>query len=199
MDVRELRKEVNALPQLSANVQKFQTNWLRPIRSNTNQHAPYINDLSNETKKQINTKLQSIQEHLSNIKNADQINDKLSMYMRYLVELKLANMQDNHSKAQVLSNRLASDDVLKMSTTISQIKQAQVSVSLIKNHYEEINDLLSKELSLDQTVHFLELPHQRYLATLLKTTQNHSKIISQIGRHFVPIAKKAAKRKRKHK
>ena len=57
-------------------------------------------------------------------------------------------------------------------------------------YYQEINDLLHKELSLEEAVFYMELPHRKYLANLQQTAQKHAVIVRDLGHHFVSLASK---------
>jgi hypothetical protein len=59
---------------------------------------------------------------------------------------------------------------------------------LLSQHYQEINQLLEKQLSLEEMIFYMSLPHRKYLNTLLKTAEQHQKIVRDLGRHFVTIA-----------
>ena len=45
MDLRDVKKEVEALPDINSTLKQFQNSWIKPIRSNTNQHISFINKL----------------------------------------------------------------------------------------------------------------------------------------------------------
>ena len=55
MDLRELKKEVHALPDFSEHLQKFQQNWIKPVRTNTNKHLPFLQKLPEEKNRKSTT------------------------------------------------------------------------------------------------------------------------------------------------
>ena len=193
MDLRELKKEVHELANIDENLKKFQENWLRPLRTNTNSHLPFIKKLDTETKLQLNRKLAKLQEDISKIKQGQMTNEKLTHYSRYLIEMRLTHLQGDNSKSEIITNRLLNDDFLNMRQTISEVKGFEESVQKLNQQYNEINELLQKRLSLEETLFFMELPHKLYLRNLMKTSQKQKVIIRNMGHHFVSIVKENKK------
>lgn len=190
MDLRALKKEVHSLPNIKQTLNELQNNWLKPIRSNTNSHLPFLNDLSQNTKKELNKKLAQYHESASVVNYGQTIQDKLQHYARYLIELKLTELQGDSSKSRLITNNFLNDDFLNIKQTIIEVKSFEKEVQKLSNHYQEINEMLHKELSLEQTLFLMDLPHKIYLHNLLKAAQQQKKIVRQIGRHFVTLAKK---------
>ena len=76
------------------------------------------------------------------------------------------------------------------------------NVDKLTNQYDDVNQLLSKELSLEESLFFMDLPHKKYLFNLQQTSKKQKKIVRHIGRHFVSLVKenkfkKNSKRKQK--
>jgi hypothetical protein len=189
MDLRVIKKEVEALPNLEKSMREFQNSWLKPIRKNTNQHLPFLKDLDNETKNQLTNKLLGLNESISLIKNSQVINEKLKHYSRYLIELKLTTFNNNQEKSKVITNQFLNDEFLNIKRTIHEVKHFDNHVQNLQEQYHEINDLLHKQLSLEETVFFMNLPHLKYLSTLVKTADKHKTITRHIGRHLVALTK----------
>ena len=168
MDLRDVKKEVEALPDINNTLKQFQDSWIKPIRSNTNQHLSFINKLSHEDKVEMNNKLLGLNESILNIKSSQVINEKLKQYARYLIELKLTTFNDNKEKSKVITNQFINDEFLNIKGTIREVKNFDTHVNNLHQQYHEINQLLQKKLSLEETVMFMELPHYRYLKSLLK-------------------------------
>ena len=190
MELRELKKEVHALPNVKENIEDFQENWVRPIRSNTNSHLPFLTNLSKELKKDVNRKMFEFHETLSEVKKGEFLHGKLRSYARYLIEMKLDTLRGNNTKSNLITNLLLNDDALSMKQTIAEVKSFDHSVKKMSKQYEEINTLLQKKLSLEEALFLMELPHKRYVYNLLETSKKQKKIVRHIGRHFVSLAKK---------
>ncbi len=189
MDLRTIKKEVLQLPNISKNAENLQKNWVKPIRSNTNAHLPFLKSLSPATKKHLNQKLASFHSTIFQLKQNEHLHNKLHHSTRYLIDLKLHNIRQNHTKSKILTNSLLNDDFMSIKQTIADVKSFDANVQKLHKQYHEINSLLQKELSLEEAVFFMDLPHKKYLHSLIKTSKQHKKIVRHIGRHFVKLAK----------
>ena len=197
MDLRELKKEVHSLPIIEHDLNKFQKNWIRPIRSNTNQHLPFLQNFNSETKKEINKKLEKFQNHLYLLKNAQLLQEQLRFSMRQIIELKLTTLKGDSTKAKLITNSLLNDDFVNMKNIINEISTLDKNVQELCTHYDEVNELLQKSLSLEESVFFMDLPHKLYLYNLVKTSQKQKTLVRRLGRHFVSLAKETQLRKRR--
>ena len=65
----------------------------------------------------------------------------------------------------------------------------------MNDHYDDITKLLNKKLSLEETVFLMEMPHHKYMQSLLKTSDRQKKIARDLGRHFIELAKKTHNKK----
>ena len=191
MDLREMKKEVQALPSIKKEVENFQESWLKPVRSNTNTHLPFLQNLPNEIKKELNQKLASFNSTLHQVKKSEEILTKLNTYSRYLIELKLTQFRGNEEKSRIITNSLLNDDFLNMKQTITEVKSFEDNAKLLSKQYEEVSELLRKHLSLEEMVFYMNLPHLKYLATLVKTSSEHKRIVRRMGREFVSLARES--------
>lgn len=189
MDLRSLKKEAHNLPDIHLQVAKLQKNWLKPIRSNSNSHLPFLKDLEKEKKQQINAKLAEFKSTLEAVKLGRQITQKLQYYSRHLIDMKLDEIRGESRKSKIITNHFLNDEFLNFKKTINEIKLFEQSVTLLQQQYLEINNLLEKELSLDESVQFMDLPHKQHLASLHKNMTQHKKLIKQIGTQFITLAK----------
>src|SRR3989338_3189166 len=106
MDLRQLKQNVHALPNVQENVEKFQQHWIKPLRSNTNSHLPFLQRLHLSTKKELNQKITLFYDTLGSVQQGDAVHEKLKSYAHCLVELKLATLRDDTAKATMLTNHL---------------------------------------------------------------------------------------------
>ena len=189
MDLRQIKKEVEGLPDINATLKQFQNQWIKPIRKNTNQHVPFVNKLNRNDKVEMNEMLLGLNDSILNIKSSQVINEKLKHYARYLIELKLTTFNNDHAKSKTITNQFINDEFFNIKGTIREVKNFDNHVNNLHQQYHEVNQLLHKKLSLEETVMFMELPHYRYLNSLLKIAGNHKKIIRHIGRHLVSLTK----------
>jgi len=190
MDLRSLKKEVHSLDSVHETVQQFHNNWIKPIRSNTNSHLPFIQNFSPETKKELNKKLVAFHDLLCKIKKGQDVTNKLQHYTRYLIDLKLTEMQGDHTKSMLITNNILHDEFFNIQNTISEVKAFDLHTQKLSVHYNEINMLIHKELSLDEAIFFMDLPHKKYLYNLLQIAKKHKNIVRQVGSHFVSLTRK---------
>lgn len=191
MDLRSLKKEVHELADIEKSIANFKDSWIKPLRSNTNSHLPFLKDLDGQTRKQLNKKVSLLQDKMSSVAAGQQINEKLKHYARYLIDMKLNLIQGNEQKSMIITNRLLNDEVLNIKKTISEVQQLEVEVSDLLKQYEEVNSLLQQNISLDETIFFMDMPHKMFLYNLQKTAQQQKRIVRQIGKNFVVLAKQA--------
>lgn len=196
MNLRDVKQEIRALKDIQEDLQEFQKNWIKPIKSNTNKHLPFLQDLSEETRIKINNHLKDLQDLFTSIHAAQIINEKLHYYSRYLVDLKLTTFRCDASKSKQITNRLLNDDVWSMKNIINEVKINQMSMRVLQKKYEVVNSLLEKDLSLENSIHFMELPHKKHLTNLIETSEKQRELVHALGKEFVKLAKTQKKVKK---
>lgn len=195
MDLRDLKKEVNTLPNLSEHLQKFQQHWIKTIKANTNKHLPYLQKLPEQKKQEINNKLFAVQQKLKELEHAQIINHKLQEYARYLIELKLTTLNGNKNKAHYITNLLLQDEFLSTTNLLHDIKYLEKNVKSVAYKYQHLNELIQKEASLEEAVFFMHLPHKEHLQILLATSRKQKALAKYLGEHFVQLAKQTRRKK----
>lgn len=188
MDLRELKKEVHKLPNVEKALQEFKDSWIKPLRSNSNSHLPFVKQLSPEARKELNKKLRNLNTH--DVKEGDIINQKLQHLSRYLIDMKLLTLRGYHTQSATVTSRILNDDFLNLRDTISHVQTFETSVQNLSTTYHEVNELLQKHLSLEEAIFFLDLPHKKYLQNLMKISQKQKTLVRKLGHHFVSLAKK---------
>ena len=181
------------LPNVEQAIVQFQEHWIKPIRTNGNYRFSFLEKMDVKTQKELKQKLADSQALCKEIKSSQAIHDKLSQYSRYLVELKLTSFRGDEKKSRVLTNQLLQDDHLRLSNTIAEIKNNEGKVQALEQKYHEVNALLEKHLSLEETLFLMELPHYKYLKNLLKITEKQKMIMRDLGHHFVSITQKGSR------
>jgi len=195
MDLRELKKETGSLPDLSEHLQKFQQHWIKPIRTNTNKNLPFLQNISENKKQEINDKLFAFQQKLKEVEHAQVVNQKLQEYAKYLIELKLTTLNGNRTKAHYITNLLLNDEFLNTRSLIHDIKYLEKNVKSITYKYHHLNELMQKEAPLEEAVGFMHLPHQEHLKTLLSTSRKQKLLVKYLGQHFVDLVKQTRRKK----
>lgn len=183
-----LKKEVELLPNLQEMATGLHDDWIKPLTAYPGTKAYFMQSLSVEKSQEVRKTLTEAQKHISTIKQSQNIHDVLALYARYLVELRLSQINGDTTKASFLLKRLR-DTSVSLAKTISDIKMFEESVRQLHQTYHCVNMLLEKELSLEEALYLMDLPHRKYLHTLLKTMEKQKGIVRDLGRHFVSLTK----------
>ncbi len=195
MDLRQLKKEVHSLPDLSEHLQKFQQNWVKPIKANTNKHFPSLQHLAPEKKQKINTTLFVVQQKLKELESAQIVTQKLQEYAHHLIELKLTTLNGNKAKRQYITKLLLYYEFLNTKSFIDEVIALEKNLKSIYYKYHQINEIIQKEASLEEAVHFLHLPHKEHLQQLLTAAKKQKILVKHLGGHFVSLVKETRKKK----
>ena len=193
MELRELKKEVQQLPSIPEAVQSFHQHWVRPLRTTTPAHLPFLKSLDFDTRKELNQRLSRAHKLMGELESSQLLHERFHQYARYLIELKLTTLNADTRKAKQITQHLVNDDMLAMSTTIADTKLFDEKVKVLEQEYHTINTLLDKKLSLEEMLYYLDLPHNIYLQNLLKLSQKHTIIMRDLARHFISLTKQAHK------
>ncbi|MEK6901692.1 MAG: hypothetical protein AABX37_05075 [Nanoarchaeota archaeon] len=192
MDLRALKKEVDTLSNVEEHLELFQNNWIKPLRTNTNSHLPFLKKLDAQTRLHLNKQLAEFQSHIPKVKQGQNVNDKLRLYAKYLIDLKLNAIQGNPSRSKLIVNQMLNDEYLKFNQTMIEVREFEEAIEKMSDHYQDINVLLQKQLTLEETIFFLDLPHKLYLHHLRKTAERQKHLMRDLGRHFIVLAKEAS-------
>lgn len=199
IELRDLKKEAASLDDISSAVEKLQQHWIKPFHKHNNSHLPFLKTLPLPVRAALSKKLIPAHAQLEEVKTGQHINEKLQQFSRNLLQLKLSTVQGDHKKAQYLVKQMVSDEYSNVSQAIEDIKNFEITVRKLSDHYHDVNELLHQNLSLEETVFFMELPHYYYLQSLLKTTQKQRILIRDLGRHLVALTKEASLKNVPHK
>jgi hypothetical protein len=183
MSLRAIKKEAWDLPNIEENLQKFNSAWI------TQKKSQHLQDLSPEVRKNVNSKILDIQKTIHKAKNGQRLNEKLQSYARYLIELKLTTFQGNARKYQSITNSLLYDEFWNFKKTIDDIKLFSKNVRSLSHQYNELNNILLKELCLERSLLLMDQPHKLYIKGLNKTARAQRKIVKNMGVEFIELVK----------
>ncbi len=189
MSLRAIKKEAWNLQDIEKDLSKFQESWIKPVKSNNNNHLPFLQSLPEQFRKSINTKISEIQKTLQKARNGQKVNEKLRSYARHLIELKLTTIQGNTTKYNSITNNLLYDDYWNFQKTIQEVKSFSKSVRSLSHQYNEVNNLLQKQLSLENSLLLMDQPHKSYLKSLRKTASQQKRIVKDLGEEFITLVK----------
>jgi len=178
MELKEIKQE---------DYLNFRENWLRPIRKNTNNHLPFLKEIDDQTREEINNKLFFLQERFRKIEDSQIINEKLRQCLSYLVELKLTTLNGDQKKSKMITKHLLKDDYFNLKMIINEVKSFSACLKDLSAEYLEINNLVEQKCSLEESVHFSNLPHKKYLLRLQETAQKQEVLVKELGKQFVSL------------
>lgn len=195
MELRELKTEVHSLPNLSEHLQKFQQLWIKPIRANTNKNLPFLQNISEKKKQEINDHIFLLQQKMKEVENSQVVNQKLQEYAKYLIELKLTTLNGNKTKGNYITKFLLQDEFMNTKNLLHDIKYLEKNIRSITYKYHHLNELIQKEAPLEEAVQFMHLPHKEHLQALLKVSRKQKTLVKHLGEHFITLAKQNRRKK----
>lgn len=186
MSLREVKKEVDELPNIPEHVNKINTGWLRTL-----QHPDhsFLEDLDSATKKEVKQKINLLKNSLEEIKLGQVIHEKLKHQARQLVELKITAFNGDKNKSKILKNGLLHDEVFNIQQTIAEIQEFSYLTQKVTQHYEEIGRILEQNLCLEKSVIYQELPHKIHFKRLQEMAFKQKELVHKLGTEFLMLAK----------
>lgn len=186
MNLRELKKEVQSLPNLQEQLQQFQLSWVKPLRA---KNSLVLAHLDKTTQQELRKRLSKTTALFPALREGRLIQEKLSQQARYLVELKLSMMQGNSTRSRQLIQLLLKDSFLNIKQTIVDVQQLEQDVSHLAGDYSLINAFLKEQLPLESALLYADLPHRQHLVQVQRVVQQQKKVIREIGEQFVSLTR----------
>ena len=175
MDLRELKREVEALPSLAETSQKL----LQKVR--------LLSNFSPELQKEIDVKKKVMQHHIEEMAVAEHIRQRLQQQARLVVELKLAALQQDREKAGLIKEQLLHDEWCNFSYTLEQIKGLEQQAARLCVFYYDFSDFMQKNASLEHSLAFME--EQKAMKEMVAVIKLYKKLAFQLGKEFVNLAR----------
>lgn len=195
MDVRQLKQEIEKLPNIEEAVSEFERHWLKPIKKNTNKGHPFLHVLSQEQKRELNSQLLALNKFLREVKYGQIVNEKLASSAHNLIELKIAALTNDYKKTRRLLSTFLQDPQMGIKQLIFEVPYLESQLSLLNRSYDAILEQLSRQLPLEQTLSLLEGKHKLALKRLLSIPKKQKRYLSMIGTHFVQLSRELKKKK----
>lgn len=186
MDLRELKKEVQSLPNLQEQLHQFQLSWAKPLRARTSLLRAH---LDKTTQQELRKRLSKTTALFPALREGRLIQEKLQQQSRSLVELKLNTIQGNPARCRQLIQLLIKDPFLNLKQTLLEIEQLEHNVSLLMREYSQINTFLEGQLPLEGTLLYADLPHRQHVQNLQLAVQQQKKVSRKIAEQFVVLTR----------
>jgi len=188
MELKEVKREVENLPELKTLLQGFKKNWIKPLKSGNNQFSvPHKIPLNKSS--QIDHYLKGMQKNMEKISELQSIKERLNTYARYLIELKLASLNGDSNKSKRIINNLVYDPFLSIKGMISDLSEMDSYIKSLTDSYNLVLDLLNKELLLEDYLHLINLDHKNYLNSLQRLQLRQKELTKKLGYHLLESAK----------
>src|SRR3989344_1243645 len=175
MDLRELKREVEALPALAEYAQKLQ------------EKLALIEGFSPELRKKAELKKSLVEHYVDGLAAGEQIQRQLQQQARLLVELKLAQLQQDKEKAASIKEQLLRDDWCNFSHTLELVKALEEQTARLCVFYYDLTDFLQRNAGLEHSVTIAS--HQALLKEIVSVVKRYKKAGYQLGKEFVELSK----------
>ena len=189
MDLRSLKKEIDALPNAKILCRTFQEQWLKPIRVESNHHLPFLQHLSPAAKKEANVKLKECASLLTAISYGATLQQKLRRYGSLAFDLKLNLLRHDQRKSKLIISNVIHDESLNIKSTIKEVQQFAEHVQELASRYQAVNSLLQQELSLEDSLVFFDSSHKKYLTQLQRLAREQKRLLREVGEQFIVLTK----------
>lgn len=191
MDLLSLKKEVEQLGSIQKDLKLFQDTWFKLVSS---PKSVFLQNLSGEKKEETGKRIKELKESIPHLEEADLLNEKLRSYVHHLVELKLTSLRGDERKSQIITNHLLYDEYLSLSRAIGELKAFYRNLNSLSLNYNYLNEIFREKMTLEESLPFLDASHRRSLANIRKVLQQQEKIVTELGKAFIPLAKSEVKK-----
>ncbi len=181
MDLRSLKKELQQMPLLQEAVKKAHRSWLLPLKE-TLKNLP-------EEKKYLLLHFRQVQRQMESLSLYHALPERLRMQAQWLVELKLALLQQDEKKAKFVVKKLAHDPHLHFSGTLQHCKEILQELLKLEQTQQYFEKEVLQGVSLEHQLTVLHLPARQHLKELRQIAQQQKTLAEQLGKSFVALAK----------
>ncbi len=196
MEIKELKKEIDGLSNINKALLGFKKSWLKKIKANSNQEFPFLQELDERVKGEINNYLVSYQKIFGELKYAQFINEKLSSLAHYLIELKLTSLNGDKVKPKILVKKFVNDDFLNLRQLVDEVNQFGFNLDSLKEVYDQVNGKVLENVSLEPSVVLMDAPHKEYLSSLFLICRKQKRLLKSLGKEFISLTKEMKRKKK---
>ena len=188
MELKELKRDVENLPDIKEILNGLKKNWIRSLNDKKHQFSMFEKITPDKTK-QINCHLKEISRRIEQILEVSSIKARLNTYARYLVELKLTSLNGDTNKSKIIANSIVYDDFLNIKNTINDHLAIENHISSLINSYHKALELFNQELSLEDYLQLMDLEHKKYINSLQKLQSKQKKLLHSLGSKLLDSSK----------
>jgi len=215
MDLKEIKREIDSLSGVDKDISKFKKNWLRPFLSNSgktlkikhNSPLLVLQNLAKSDQVELNLMLKNFYKDFQILNSSIYTNNKIRSIAHALTEIKLLQFQaesygenlaycnELRTRLNFFNNKLLNDDFNSINVTISEVKAFDQHLSNIHKSYDEINEFLCNNLSLEDSLQIMDLSHKEHMSSMRNNSQKRKEIVKELGHHFLAMQRKLIKPK----
>ncbi len=185
MDLRELRKEVQALPSADSALQQLRQQWLIPLSPKN----PLLDSLNGEHKRELRQKVASVHKIMAEVREDAVIRERLARHAKYLVELKLTAFNGDAQKSMLLINHLLYDEEGSIHNLVAAVKRHDAALRSLQEAYNDITNFLNRHLNLEGRTAYHAYQHKRSVEQLATLARQQQKLAHALGSSFVALAR----------
>ncbi|MBS3124189.1 hypothetical protein J4437_06180 [Candidatus Woesearchaeota archaeon] len=182
MDLRQIKREMEVLPNINLPLKKFHQEFIRPLSASD---TLFLSEMETSQRGVLRKNLNYAKVHLNELAIGQHLNEKIRQQAHYLTELKLAAIQNDKSKLIFLKKKLLRDDLFNFQGRLEEIKDLEMHLKSLNQNYETINNLLSSQLSLENSLIFLDYGHKAPLQNMNKLILKQKELICHLGKEFI--------------
>src|SRR3989344_4260163 len=114
------------------------------------------------------------------------INDKLASFAHHLLDLRIAHVTKDKEKAQRIVSMLLRDPHSSVKQLLADVQAFDAQVSFFHDSYHRLLEDTVKNMSLEDSIPFLEKNATRELRKIPKQQKEY---LRMLGKHFVEMTK----------
>lgn len=183
MDLRQLKKEVEALSDSSQDIQLLKETWLASLQNEFFPHLPA------QQQKVIREFLKTTRTLLEQVTVGQHISLRLRSQARLLMELKLCQLLQDHKKAQLLAKKLGTDELLRFSSTLQDIRSLRQAIIQLQQQEKIFTSQLEHHLPLENKISYHEMQKCLPWKSLQQRADQQERLTSILGKQYLSLAK----------
>ncbi len=208
VEIRVIKREIESLPDISEQLTSFKDAWFAhphkkkakgKKRAKKNALHQIFDGLEQKQQEELSQKLVAFYSTFDKLEAASFTTQKLRTLSSALVEMKLGEFRNSQrlegqsmletKRSEFLQNKVLNDDFHGLSTVIREVKNFHSNLEMLEVQYEEINDLLYKQLILEYSLKAMDTPHKKRLHNIKKASHKRKELVRVMGRAFIDMQK----------
>ena len=193
MKLKELKRDVDSLGHVNKTINSFKKTWVKHLKPNSNSHLPFLQNLDDDTKKQVNNNLENYRKIMAELNNVQFTQEKLSTLAQSLIDLKLTSFNGDNMKPRIIMNKFIHDDFMNLKTIVDEVNQFEFNLKNLNEIYHQTNHLITNNLPLEHSVTFMDSSHKNHLNTMGVICDRQKTLLKHMGQEFIHLTRNIKK------